>query len=246
MEKAFNLMYDRLASFLVENLDFRKVSIILEAGCGKGQLTIPLVKEIRKINDDFRVIALDLSSGPYEEHLEVLKKKAQGEKLQKIVAVVNGDVRDMNSIENESIDIALSNELFCDMDRNSLEKTIKEFYRILKPNGQMAHGELSPVPENEAQRLVIEANAYSLETTQPKPKWFSPYSDEVAALMHKTGFRNIRTKYFETNIKMGYDMAVKALKQWSTDPAFIKKKSKTLRKFGLEYPMEHVIFCEKT
>ena len=245
MEKAFSLMYERLASFLVNNLDFRRASVVLEAGCGKGQLTIPLVKKVRKIKKDLRIIAVDISSGPYEGNFDVLKRNLQEEKLQGFVLPVNCDVRDMKSIKNESVDIVFSNELFCDLDRDGLLKAIGEFYRILKPNCQMAHGELSPVPENEAQRLVIEANAYSLETTQPRPEWFSPFSDEVAAMLHEAGFKNITTQYFETNIKMDYETGIRKLEQWNTDPEFIKKNSSNIREFGLEFPMEHIIFCEK-
>jgi len=245
LEKAVSLMYERLASFFIENLNFQKASVILEAGCGKGQLTIPLVKKVRRIREGFKVLALDASSGPYEGHLGVLEKKLRKERLQRFIVAVNGDVRDMKFIEDESVDIVLSNELFCDLDRSGLEKAIREFYRILKPNSQMAHGELSPVPENEAQRLVIEANAVSIETILPRPEWFSPFSDEVAALLHRIGFTNIRTKYFETNVKMDYEAAIKKLKQWTTDPDFIRKNSDALRRFGLELPMEHIILCEK-
>jgi len=238
-------MYERLASFLVNNLDFRRASVVLEAGCGEGQLTIPLVKKARKIKKALKIIAVDISSGPYEVSLDVLKRNLQEEKLRGFVLPVNCDVRDMKSIKNESADVVFSNELLCDLDRDGLLKAIREFYRILKPNGQMAHGELSPVPENEAQRLVIEANAYSLETTQPRPEWFSPFSDEVAAMLHEAGFKNITTQYFETNIKMDYETGIRKLEQWNTDPEFIKKNSSNIREFGLEFPMEHIIFCEK-
>jgi len=39
-------MYERLAAFLVENLDFDNVSTILEAGCGSGLLTLPFARKI--------------------------------------------------------------------------------------------------------------------------------------------------------------------------------------------------------
>ena len=60
------LMYERLANFLVENLDFNNVSLILEAGCGSGQLTIPLVKRVNEIKENFKVIGFDVSAGPYK------------------------------------------------------------------------------------------------------------------------------------------------------------------------------------
>jgi ubiquinone/menaquinone biosynthesis C-methylase UbiE len=245
MEPTFRLMYERLAEFLLQNLDLSKVSFILEAGCGRGQLTIPLAKKVNEIKKEFKVFALDISAGPYKGDLEILKKNAQKKRLEKIIIPVQGDVRNIKAIKDESIDLIVSNELFCDLNRKGLEKALQEFYRILKPNGQMAHGELSPIPENEAQKLVIEANAYSLETPQPKPKWFSPFSDEVATLMHKVGFTNIMVKYFETNVKMDFNAAVTKLREWKTDPAFVERHLNDLRRYGLEFPIEHVIFCRK-
>jgi ubiquinone/menaquinone biosynthesis C-methylase UbiE len=245
LEEAFQRMYERVVSLLVQNLDYKRASVILEAGCGKGQLTVPLARRTRKTGKNIRIIALDTSVGPYRGHLNVLKKNLRKEKLQDLVVPVLADVRNMKSVHNESVDILLSHELLCDLDRRGLEKAMREFYRVLKPGGQMAHAELSPVPENEAQELLIEADANSLETSEPRPEWFSPFSDEVAAIMHKTGFKNVNVGYFETEIRMKYETAIATLRQWKIAPAFIKNRSGDIRKFGLEFPMEHVIFCEK-
>ncbi|MEM1540930.1 MAG: methyltransferase domain-containing protein [Candidatus Bathyarchaeia archaeon] len=244
MHGCLEIMYERLAAFLLENIAFDNVSVILEAGCGSGQLTIPFVKRVSKIKKDFKVIAFDISAGPYEGDLNILKERIQKEGLENFVFTVKGDARNMEEIADESVDLIISNELFCDLDKKGLERTLQEFYRILKKNGKMAHGELSPTPENEAQRLLIKADAFSIETLQPKPKWFSPFSDEVVALMHKIGFRNITVKYFETNVKMNYKEALKYLKGWVSQN-FLKTRQKQLKKYGIEFPIEHVIFCEK-
>jgi len=230
---------------MIENLDFGEASIILEVGAGRGQLTIPLVKKRKEIGGYFRVIALDTSTGPYEGVLETLKRSLRKEKLEDLVMVVNGDVRNMNTIGTESVDLIISNETLCELNREGLEKAVQEFYRILKPDGEMAHGELIPVAENEAQRLIIDANAYSMETSLPKPEWLSPFSDEVAAVMHRTGFTNIRTEYFETKVKMDFDTAMSKLKEWTVHPNWIRDHLDEVRTFGLELPMEHVLFCKK-
>jgi ubiquinone/menaquinone biosynthesis C-methylase UbiE len=246
LEKAVEMMYKRLAVFLVENLDFEKVSTILEVGCGSGQLTVPFVRKIMQIKPSFRVIALDLSVGPYKGHLDILKKRLREEKLEGLVKPVNADVRSMGVIADESVDLVVSNETLCELDRNGLEMALREFYRVLKPNGQMVHGELIQAFENDAQRLVIEANLHSLETSLPRPEWVSPFSDEVAALLHKIGFRDITVKYFETNVKFrGFDAALRKLEEWHIDPVFVKEHLREIRKYGLEYPMEHLIFCRK-
>lgn len=237
-------MYERLADFLVEMLDLKDVSVILEAGCGSGQLTIPFVKEIVEVKEIFMLVALDLSAGPYKGDLAILREKTQKNRFRSLASIVRGDVRNIG-LHNKSVDLIVSNELFCDLDKNGLEDALQEFYRILKPGGHMIHGELVPVPENEAQKLFIEADAYSLETSLPKPDWFSPFSDEVAALMHKIGFRNISVEYFETNVKMDSSVAIEKLKDWKVDPVFIEKRSQDIETHGLELPMAHIIFCEK-
>jgi ubiquinone/menaquinone biosynthesis C-methylase UbiE len=245
MEKMVKSMYERLASLLIENLCFERASVILEVGAGRGQLTIPLVKRLIDIKRDFTVIALDTSTGPYRGALETLKRSLREEELEDLVKVVNADVRNMSAIGVESVDVIISNETLCELNREGLEKAIQEFYRILRSDGEMAHGELIPVGENEAQRLVIDANAYSMETSLPKPEWLSPFSDEVAAVMHRTGFKKIRTEYFETRVKMDFDTAMSKLKEWTVHPNWIREHLDELRRFGLELPMEHVIFCRK-
>jgi ubiquinone/menaquinone biosynthesis C-methylase UbiE len=244
MASSYALMYKRLADFFVENMNFKGVSNIIEVGCGKGQLTIPFVEKITRFKKHFKLVAFDMSAGPYEGDLNVLEKKISTQRLGRLITVVRGDVTDMRTMSNESFDIVVSNELLCGLNRGGLERAFKEFHRILRPEGQMVHGELSPVPESEAQRLLIEADGFG-ESVQPHPKWFSPYSDEVAALLHKTGFRNIRTEYFETKVKMTCKEAIRQLKQWNIDSAFIQSHLTELETNGLELPLEHVIFCEK-
>jgi len=237
-------MYKRLAGFLAENLDLERISTIIEVGRGRGQFTIPFAKEIMKTQKNFKIVAYDSSSGPYEGDLDILKRRIRKERLESFVTTVEGDVRNMKEMDDESFDLIVSNELLCDLDRGGLERALQEFHRILKSNGQMAHGELSPVPENEAQKLLIEANAWQ-ENLRSKPEWFSPYSDEVAALMHKISFKNVRVKYFETNVKMSCNEAINRLKRWKTDKTFIQNHLSDLKKNGLQLPLEHVIFCEK-
>ena len=246
LEKAVKVMYERLAVFLVENLDLKQVSTILEAGCGSGQLTMPFVREVMRIKPNFRVIALDLSEGLYKGHLDILKTRLQKEKFEELVTPVNADVRNIGVIANESVDLVVSNETLCELDRNGLEMALREFHSVLKSGGQMVHGELIQAFENDAQRLVIEANLHSLETSLPKPEWVSPFSDEVAALLHKIGFRDITVKYFETNVKFrGFNSALRKLEEWHIDRVFVKEHLQEIRKYGLEYPMEHLIFCRK-
>ena len=80
----------------------------------------------------------------------------------------------------------------------------------------------------------------------PRPEWVSPFSDEVAARLHKIGFKDITVRYFETNLKFrGLNVALSKLRQWHVDPVFVKEHLQDIKRYGLEYPMEHLIFCGK-
>jgi len=245
MNCQLKLVYDRLASFLVDEFDLHAGSVILEAGCGSGQLTVPFAKKMLETTKEFRILALDTHAGPYKGDLEVLRTVIAGEGLDKLVIPLTGDVRQMNEIPNESIDNIVSNELFCDLDRKGLEETLTEFYRVLRLGGQMAHGNLSPVPETPAQKLLVEADFRSQETSIPRPEWFSPSTDEVAALLHRLNFKNITAVYFEPNVRFAFDEAVEQLRKWTVDPKFVEDHTDELRRHGLEFPIEPFIFCSK-
>jgi len=126
------------------------VSTILEAGCGSGQLTIPFVRKVIPVKPSFKVIALDLSAGPYNGLLDILKNRLREERLAALITPVNADVRDMDVIKDESVDLVISNETLCELDRNGLEMALREFYRVLKSDWQMMHGELIQASENDA------------------------------------------------------------------------------------------------
>jgi len=73
LEASKQQLYGRLAGFIIELVDSGGLSVVLEAGCGSGQLTISLaVRLCRKC----KIIAYDLSVGPYKGDLEILKKTA--------------------------------------------------------------------------------------------------------------------------------------------------------------------------
>jgi ubiquinone/menaquinone biosynthesis C-methylase UbiE len=121
MIDAFTLMYERLADFFVENVDFKRVSNIIEVGCGKGRLAMPLVERVNRFKKHFKLVAFDMSVGPYKDHLNFLENKMMRQRLGRTVAVVRGDVTDMRNVENENVDLIVSNELLCDLNRAGLE-----------------------------------------------------------------------------------------------------------------------------
>lgn len=65
----------------------------------------------------------------------------------------------MISIKNETIDLIVSNELFCDLDRNGLENTLLEFYRILRQGPDGAY-RASPNPRKQGPRTFHQSRLF--------------------------------------------------------------------------------------
>ncbi len=232
VEYVFKRYYSKLAEFMVSLVGIQENAVILEAGCGSGGLTVPLLSLL----NPSLYICYDIYSGVYKKSLQKIREK-------EVDTLVIGDVRNM-SFHTESVDIVLSNELLCELTRDGARKAVKEFYRVLKPGGIFAHGCLSPYAENEAQELVIRSDAYSAEPIFPR-EWFSPPADELAGMLHQVGFSVIGVRYFEETIKFEGDIAFEQVRSWVTKPEFFEEYSEDLREYGLEYPMEQIIYCQK-
>ncbi|MGQ9507098.1 MAG: methyltransferase domain-containing protein [Candidatus Bathycorpusculaceae bacterium] len=233
LDSALNGMYERLAIFIMHRFNINNVATALEVGCGKGGLTIPLAKKIR---GKCVLIAYDFWLGPYAEGLSTLKNAICREGLDDVVEIIEGDVREMG-IRSRSVNLIISNKLFCDLDNKGLERALKEFYRILKNGGEMVHAEMDPNPKNKAQELLITADLkYSMEPLPFKgERWFSPTVKEISNYMQQTGFNNIQIEYFQTNLRLEYEAAIEQLKRWRIDTAaFLERHKEDLQKYGIE------------
>jgi ubiquinone/menaquinone biosynthesis C-methylase UbiE len=222
--------YDRLAEHFVREIGPNRIRTILEGGCGRGQLTIPLLK---KLPVSTRMIAVDSSKGPYTGWLNELAATLHRRRLGYRVRAVDSDVRHLDDVDNKSVDVVVSNELLCDLPRKpQLHKAIEEFYRVLRPGGIMVHGEWSSCPTAGPQGLLIR-------------HWPSWTPDQLFVLMRDAGFHSFRVTYFDTTIHLGYENAVEELRIWGWTERLLKRHDKLLKQQGIDLPFEHVIRCEK-
>ena len=230
LSKAWARYYDLLAAHFVEQIGRRRFRVILEAGCGKGQLTIPL---LRRLPREVNMIAIDSSKGPYADWLKELSHELRTAGLEKRVRVINSDARNIKEIEDSSVDIVVSNELLCDLPYDSqLEKALTEFYRILRPGGFMIHGEWSSSPTAEPQAFLVK-------------HWPSWTPDQLVSIMRKKGFHKFQVTYFETTIHFGYENALEELQTWGATEKFLRRNNEMLKREGIELPYEHIVQCEK-
>ncbi len=230
LAKARMRYYDQLAAHFVEQIGRRRFQVILEAGCGRGQLTIPL---LRRLPANVKMIAIDSSKGPYGGWLKELSQELRTAGLEKRVQQIKSDARRIKGVDDASVDIVVSNELLCDLPFDSqLEKALTEFYRILRPGGFMIHGEWLSSPAVEPQAFLIE-------------HWPSWTPDQLFAIMRKNGFHGFQVTYFGTTIHFGYENAVEELRSWGAKETFLKRYDKLLKREGIELPFEHIVQCQK-
>jgi len=230
LSKAWTRYYDRLAAHFVEQIGQRRFKVMLEAGCGRGQLTIPLLRRLPK---SVKMIAIDSSKGPYASWLKELSHELRERGLERRVQPIRSDARRIKGVKDSSVDIVVSNELLCDLPFDSqLEKALREFYRILRPGGFMIHGEWSSSPAAEPQAFLVK-------------HWPSWTPDQLFSIMRKNGFHDFQITYFETTIHFGYENALEELQTWGATEKFLRRNDKMLKREGIELPYEHIVQCEK-
>ena len=228
--RAYSLYYSQMAKTFSHLIKLNHPTVVLEAGCGRGQLTLPLLKNLP---EKTKLTGVDSSRGPYTGWLEELQVRVGQLGLADRVQLVQADVRKMSRIRSETIDIIISNELLCDLPQESqLKKALSEFRRVLRPGGLMVHGEWSSFPENKAQSLMIK-------------HWPSWNPDQLFRIMTKAGFRNFLTTYFDQTIAFDYRAAVEELRGWGASASMIKRNDRILRRRGIQLPFEHIVRCRK-
>ena len=219
-----------MAVHFVKQIGRRRFKVILEAGCGKGQLTIPL---LRRLPTNTRMIAIDSAKGPYAGWLKELSQELRTVGLEKRVRLLKSDARDIKDVEDSSVDIVVSNELLCDLQYDpQLERVLTEFHRILRPGGFMIHGEWSSSPAVEPQAFLVK-------------HWPSWTPDQLFSIIRKKGFHNFQVTYFGTTIQFGYENALNELRIWGATGTLLNRYDKILKREGIELPYEHVVQCEK-
>jgi len=228
--RAYSLYYSRMAETFSHLIKPSHPRVILEAGCGRGQLTLPLLKNLPAKT---KLIGVDSSRGPYAGWLEELQVRVDQLGLADRVQLVQADVREMSLIRSETIDAIISNELLCDLPRESqLKEALSEFRRVLRPGGLMVHGEWSSFPENKEQSLMIK-------------HWPSWNPDQLFRIVTKAGYHSFLTTYFDQIIVFHHKAAVEELRSWGASASMIKRNDRILRRRGIQLPFEHIVRCRK-
>src|SRR3989442_12182323 len=107
--RTWSKYYDKLADHFLTRIRVKPSTVILEAGCGKGQLTIPLFQKLPK---SVKLIAVDSSIGPYLGWLDELESKIHGSGLERRAHLLRSDVRTIKGVSDSSGNLVVSTEQF--------------------------------------------------------------------------------------------------------------------------------------
>ncbi len=231
LESAWLEQYQRLAKrfacLLRSNL-----GDLVEIGCGRGQLTIPLSKLVAS----HCITIVDRFTGPYSKNYMLLKSMLTREKLRKVSVIVSDYASWLSGQQSNRYDALISNEFLCEIDSAEMRSFLSECYRVLRPKGITIHGFLSPQARNFRQRLSIEADSGPRWTKFPPKEWFSPKPKSVADQLRRIGFRRVRTLEIRSNLRIKASAAQELLRSWGVKETFWKLHEEQLKREGLEIP----------
>ncbi len=229
---AWTQQYERLSRRFATLLR-SKTALLVEIGCGKGQLTIPLA--ILKRNHS--IIAVDRFEGPYSADYEDFISTLSRRGLKRRIRIVVSDCFDWQGLQPDNkYDGVISSEFLPEIDSDELNDFLSECWRILKPGGVTIHSFLSPADRTRRQRLLIEADSNPKWTKDPPKEWFSPPPKLVLEQLRQTGFVKVTTSRLKSDLAFKANAARILLKTWGVRGAFWDNYREQLLGRGLEIP----------
>lgn len=162
--------------WLIANGDFDKNKKVLEVACNMGTTAIQLAQQF-----ECQIVGIDLD----EEALEKARKNIKDHKVEHLVQVQRANATKL-PFEDESFDIVINEAMLTMLPIEAKEKAIREYLRVLKPNGFLLTHDIVIHSEN-ADTLLAELRDAINITVSPLPK------ADWKALFQRCGFRNVDT-----------------------------------------------------
>ncbi len=232
LESAWNQQYEGLAEQLAKMLPDGK-GVVVEVGCGRGQLTIPLAKRLPA----YQIIGLDRFTGPYSKtdtdlFLAIARSRMKG----RIKVVVSDYSSWLTSQPDSTYDGIISSEFLPETDSEGMRGFFAECHRILKVGGFTIHSFLSSQPRNARQKRLIEADTDPKWTKTPPLEWFSPTRKLVLKYLKRAGFRRPSHIRLKSGLVIRSNAARELLKDWDVRQTYWKSHRAMLEREGLEIP----------
>jgi len=127
--------YQELLDAIVSTLEIKEGDLVLDAGCGTGNLAIKMKEKGAK------VIGIDICAEALDRYH---KKHPDAEKI-------IHDLKDTLPFSDNHFDKLALNNVIYTLDKNKREIIFKEFYRVLKPGGKIVAAD----PRKEMKSYII-------------------------------------------------------------------------------------------
>jgi len=232
MESAWNMQYEKLGQSFGQMIP-RKRGVLVEVGCGKGQLTIPLARRV----SGYQIVVVDNFQGPYAgSRMRLFSAIARG-RMKGRIKVVNSDYQAWLARQPSSrYDGVVSSEFLPEIGARDTRSFFADCHRVTKRGGFTIHSFLSAKPRNARQRLLIEADSDPRWTKTPPVEWFSPPNQLALRDLRKAGFNNVRLVKVKSGLIVCSNAARRLLKEWDVKDAFWRTHRRTLEENGIEIP----------
>ncbi|MDO4698076.1 MAG: methyltransferase domain-containing protein [Pasteurellaceae bacterium] len=169
--------------WLIANGDFRQDKKVLEVACNTGTTAIQIAQQF-----GCKVIGIDLN----EEALEKARQSIKENELDELVEVQCANATALPFADN-SFDIVINEAMLTMLPNETKEKAIREYFRVLKPNGFLLTHDV--VLNTEDVEKVLEDLREAIKVT------VTPLSkDDWKSLFAECGFRNVETFTGEMNL----------------------------------------------
>jgi cyclopropane fatty-acyl-phospholipid synthase-like methyltransferase len=232
--KIWDAGYERFAKQISAFIPNSTHSTILELGCGRGQLTLPLASKFKG-----KIIAIDSS----KEDVRTLKNVVKMAEFKHSVIVEVAKAENIHHLPNLRFQGVVANFFIGWIKVKLAREILEKVHNMLTDKGIVIISDFFSSATNKAQGIVIEQGMQN-NNLFPSEKWWKP--EEVALVLEESGFKELTIYYFDWNIKFGYQHAVDQLKSWCAKPEFIREKKEDLREHGLELPTSFIVTARKT
>lgn len=232
LDATWNEQYTRVAQQFSRKLS-RKNGLLVEIGCGRGQLTIPLWQKVRRL----QIIAVDRFAGPYSGNQREFQAALAGLPKSARVKAVISDYRSWLSRQPDSaFDAVISSEFLPEIDSNGMRRFFDECYRVLNKSGITIHSFLSARPRNAKQRRLLEADSNPKWTKTPPVEWFSPPDKLAINDLNRAGFRRVQKTMCKSGLVVRSEAARQLLADWDVRKSYWSSHREELERDGLEIP----------
>lgn len=183
IHRALRAMEDHL----FDTLHLEKGSLVLDAGCGIGNVAIHMAKR------GLRVSCIDV----VDRHIKRAKRNIHGNGLDNVITVQKMDYHHLDGFADGTFDGAYTMETF--VHATDPELALSEFFRVLKPGGSIAlyeydHNNLSKAPE-EIRTSMEKINKYA---SMPSNARFE--QGVLQRMMTEVGFEDVEVNDLSINI----------------------------------------------